>query len=93
MFLIQSLSANFQIQSEVCHRCREFCRPLTGIDESIKNNEIFLDERGCEFKTSMPFILKGFKCSVNEFCVDSGNASSYIAKGILFEIRISPVHG
>ena len=48
---------------------------------------------GCEFKTSRPAALKGFECSVNEFCVDSGRTSSYVAKGNLFEIRASPVHG
>ena len=69
------------------------CRPLTGTDERIKNNEIFLGEIGCEFKTRRSVVLKRFECSVNEFCVDSGKSSSYIAKGNLFAIRASPVHG
>jgi hypothetical protein len=69
------------------------CRPLTGIDERIKNNEIFLGEIRCEFETSRPVILKVFEISANEFCVDSGKSSSYIAEGNLFEIRASSVHG
>lgn len=52
------------------------CRLLIGIDERIKNNEMFLGEIGCEFKTIRPVLLKGFECSVNEFCADSGKSSS-----------------
>ena len=61
-------------------KCAIVCRPLTGIDERIKHNEIFLGETGCELKTSRPVILKGFKCSVNEFCVDGGKSWNYITK-------------